>query len=144
MATQIILKNIPKIPSLFSESSIVVIPRATTDSTIGRSRYVNINLDLLDESELGDEISLNLFDNVRYTAILENKTPNLTYGHTLIGILRGVENSRVILIVSGNQLAGNLALHGSFYQISYISEGVHAISKIDPSAFPQDAEPVEP
>ena len=85
-----------------------------------------------------------MFDDVVYTAILEKKEPNLTGGYTWSGHLDGIEHSQVILVVGGDQVAGNITLPGAFYEVRYTNQGVHVITQIDQSAYPQEAEPVEP
>ena len=136
--------NLPAIPALFLESSLEIKPETTIDPTIIRSRYVNLNFNLLDESEVNNKILLNLFDDVVYTAILEKKESNLTGGYTWSGHLDGIEHSQVIVIVGGDQVAGNISLPGAFYEVRYTNQGVHLVTQIDQSAYPQEAEPVEP
>jgi hypothetical protein len=136
--------SLPAIPSLFLESSLEIKTEISTDPTIIRSRYVKLNLNLLGESEVGDEISLNLFDDVVYTAILEEKEPTLTNGYTWTGYLDGIQHSQVILIIGGDQVAGNITLPGAFYEIRYTGDGMHIVYQVDQSAFPPEAEPIEP
>jgi hypothetical protein len=136
--------TIRSVPQLFSNSNIDITPENANDPTVIRSRAVNVNLALLNESEVDDKIILNLFDDTIFTAVLEKKEPTMNDGYTLTGYLDGIQYSQVILIVGGDQIAGNITLPGAFYEIRYTSNHVHAVYQIEQSAYPQEAEPAAP
>ena len=139
-----LVHTVRSIPQLFSDSNIDITPETANDPTIIRYRTVNVNLALLNESEVDDKIILNLFDDTIFTAVLEKKEPTPNDGYTLTGYLDGIQYSQVILIVGGDQIAGNITLPGAFYEIRYTSNHVHAIYQIEQSAYPQEAEPAAP
>ena len=135
---------------LFSDSAIEGGLEIAGDPTIVRTRFVNVNFDLLggadalprDLSNVGDLVVLNLFDDVVFTAALDRVEPNRSGGYSWIGHLEGVEHSQVILVVKDGLMAGNIAPPGAFYQVRYAGSGVHAIHEINQSAFPPEAEPI--
>lgn len=131
-------------PPLFTESPNQAFWDTTDDPTIIRAHYVDVDLDLLNEAEVGDTILLNLFDDATYPAILERKESTKPDGYAWIGYLDRVEHSQVVLIVGGGQVAGNITLPGAFYEVRYVGDDVHAIYSIDQSAFPLEAEPLSP
>ncbi len=65
--------TVQPIPQLLSDSSIAITPESLNNPTVTRSRAVDVNLELLNESEIGAEIILNLFDEATFTAILGKK-----------------------------------------------------------------------
>jgi len=122
----------------------------TDDLTIIRTRFVDIKFDLLvgadghlkEQSDSAKVLSLNLFGDVFFTAILDRSDSNTSGGFSWIGHLKGVEHSQVILVVDDGIMSGNITLPGAFYQVRYAGNGVHAIYKIDQSAFPPEADPI--
>ena len=62
--------------------------------------------------------------------------------YTWIGYLDGIEQSQVTLVVKDEVMSGNITLSDVFYQVRYMGDGVHAIYRIDQSAFPSEKEPV--
>lgn len=136
--------TVQEIPSLFSDSDTQILSDQPNDPTIVRVRYVDVKLDLLDESEAGDVILLNLFEDAVFPATLEKKQPTQGSGYSWIGHLNGIEHSQMILVEGGDQIAGNITLPGGFYEVRYAGNDVHAIYEIDQSAFPPGDEPVLP
>jgi hypothetical protein len=130
--------------TLFTESTLGAREDATGDPTVVRARYVDPDLSLLDGAEVGAAVTVNLFEDATYRAILDRKEAALPEGYTWVGHLEGVEYSQVILTVGGGQVAGNITLPGALYQVRYVGDGVHAVYQIDQSAFPPEAEPVSP
>lgn len=130
--------------TLFTESTLGAREDATGDPTVVRARYVDPDLSLLDGAEVGAAVTVNLFEDATYRAILDRKEAALPEGYTWVGHLEGVEYSQVILTVGGGQVAGNITLPGALYQVRFVGDGVHAIYQIEQSAFPPEAEPVSP
>jgi hypothetical protein len=116
---------------------------------IVRSRYVTLNTSLLvgsDGSALslppGATLSLNLFDDLGLTAVLERVELNAGGGFNWLGHVEGIPYSQVILVVNGEMVVGNVATPQGVYQVRYAGGGVHAVHEIDQSAFPDEMEPV--
>lgn len=136
--------------SLFIQANAPENMSTRSYSTVMRDRFVKVDFGLLEESvsvgnDTGSQIALsvNLFDDTLYQAILDSLEQNAPEGFVWIGHLDGVEYSRVTLVVEGNVMSGNITLPGSIYQVRYVGEGIHAIYQIDQSAFPPE-EPTLP
>jgi hypothetical protein len=123
------------------------------DPTIARSRFIDVNANLLsglDEdgmtaSELfdGSIIDLNLFDDVEFTAVLERLDPLVSGGFSWVGRIENVERSLVTFVVKDGKVTGNIALpDGLMYQVRYAGNGVHGVREVDQSMFPAEAEPL--
>jgi hypothetical protein len=137
------------IPALFSEAAVSGQPDRTNDRTIIRQRHITINLGLLMKADgspkpdsKGLTVSLNLFDDVALTAVID-KTESVSPGsYSFIGRVAGIEQSSVILSVYDSIMSGSITLPGASYQVRYVSGGVHAAYQIDPSAYPREAPPI--
>jgi hypothetical protein len=114
------------------------------DVTVVRTRFVDVDLDILEAAEVGDRIVLNLYDDAVFDAVLERKEATFSGGYAWIGHLWGQDLSQIILVAGDGQVAGNVSLPGAFYQVRYGGNGVHAIRQIDQSAFPPELQPLEP
>ena len=120
------------------------------DRQVVRSRPVAIDRSLLNEgADLATgsvvqkkSLSLNLFDNVSFIADLDRVELN-AQGATWVGTLRGIEHSQVVIVVTGDIVAGNITMPDGRYHIRYAGDQVHEVQKIDPSLFPKD-EPSTP
>lgn len=117
--------------------------------TVMRARFVKVDFGLLEESvsvgnDTGSQIALsvNLFDDTAYQAILDSLEQNAPEGFVWIGHIDGVEYSQVTLVVEGDVMSGNITLPGSIYQVRYVGKGIHAIYQIDQSAFPPEEPPL--
>jgi hypothetical protein len=109
------------------------------DSTIIRSRYVQVNFDYLKAAAVLD---LNLFDDVSFKAIKERVEVRSENQYSWFGSIEGVEHGQVILVVEHDNLAGNITTKESLYQIRPKGNGVHPIYEINQSAFPEEAPPI--
>jgi hypothetical protein len=114
------------------------------DPTIIRARFVDINFELLEGAEEGDSLILNLFDDVVLIAKLDRLEAAGSDGYTWTGHVDGIDHSQVLLVIGGGQMAGNITLPDEFYQVRFAGNGVHAIYRIDQSAFPPEEEPILP
>ena len=121
-----------------------------TDPTVIRSRLVHINLRLLSKddksprtkTDASNLLTLNLFDDVVFAAILDRLELNKSGSYTWIGHLDGIEQSQVVLVVKDEVMSGNITLPDAFYQVRYKGNGLHAVYRIDQSAFPSEKEPI--
>jgi hypothetical protein len=122
----------------------------TNDPTIVRSRFVEINFDLLanedgtpkEDLSSGDVLKLNLFEDITLNAVFDRVETVSEGSFSWIGNLEGFDHSEVILVVRDGILTGNISLTGVNYQVRFAGEGIHAVHQIDQSAFPPEAEPV--
>ncbi len=123
---------------------------ARNDAGVIRARFVKINFGLLERSvpagnDTGSRIvfTVNLFDDAVYQAVLDRLDRNTPEGFVWIGHLDHVEYSQVTLVVEKDVLSGNITLPGSLYQIRYVGEGIHAVYRINQSAFPPEEPPLQ-
>ena len=90
------------------------------------------------------KLLLNLFEDQNLILNLERVENTSPDGSTIswFGRIEGVPGSEVILVNSDDVMSGNITLpNGRFFQIRFVTKGVHAIREIDQSAFPPEAEP---
>ena len=136
---------------LFVESLNSQVVAATTgDPRLLRTRFVDVNLDLLasqvervpGRSVEVQNIRLNLFDDTSFTAVPDRIEATGTDGFAWTGHLQGVEPSGVSLVVRDGVLAGNVSIPGTSYEVRYEESGVYSINQIDPAAFPPEAPPI--
>ena len=116
------------------------------DLTVVRTRYVNINFNLLGkdighstiESDISRVLLLTLFEDTVYTAI-NDRLDSITPGYySWVGHLKGIKQSKVILVVGDGLIHGSITLPNAFYQIRHVGNGTHSICEIDQSRFPSD------
>ena len=137
--------------SLFKATAPAIAPELSTarDSPVVRSRPVELDLGLLAaEADLPagalvqkKGLSLNLFDDVSFIADAD-RIEESPQGLIWVGTLRGVEQSQVVIAVTGDVVAGNISLPDGRYHIRYLGHAVHEVQKIDPSLFPEDEPPI--
>ena len=109
-----------------------------------RSRWVWLDMSQLDESAApgaaGAEppaLTLNLFDDVRFEAIVERRTPVLA-GYMLHGRLGGAQRGRWTLVVRHGTAAGTVLTDRNAYVVDVAAGGRHIITEVDRSMFPPD------
>ena len=121
------------------------------DPAVVRSRYVNINFDLLVEgkdvssdSKEADSSSivLNLFTDVSFTAINERVERRSSNSYTWYGWIVESDVGQVVLVVENGHMAGNITIGEQMHQIRSVSNSMHAIYEIDQSAYPDEAPPI--
>ena len=88
-------------------------------------------------------LTLNLFDDVALTAVIE-QTARTASGYSLSGRIAGTEPGSVTLVVNGDVLAGTVRTLSATYTIRATAGGMYSIRQIDPSAFPSESEPLVP
>lgn len=136
-------------PLLFQEVSQLEIEKGEAPEII-RARLVTVNFDLLGgdavtegDFQSGSTLTLNLFDDIVFVAVLERVDIVSPGSLSWIGHLKDVEGSRVTLVVAEEVLIGDITFPGSMYRVRYTEEGIHVIQEIDPTTFPPEAEPLE-
>jgi hypothetical protein len=92
-------------------------------STLPReeSRFVSVDTSQI---AIGKTLTLNLFDDVTYTAINTRVEGRVWYGE-----LTDVEGSSVVLVTDGWRVHGRISANGYRYLISPVSNGVHEVSR---------------
>jgi len=141
------VKGLFKQTSRSNHASLNTEGSGARDPTVIRSRDVEISLDILCEEEskeTANSIVLNLFDDVLLIAIKENEERRSSTQYTWYGHITGIERSPVILVVNGENVAGNITVEGRMYQVRPVTRGVHSVREIDQSAFPRELPPLVP
>jgi len=122
----------------------------SSDPTITRVRYAKVNLNALSQPDAAfgtvytEQLILNLFSDVSFTVnnLSINYRGNGDY--TWIGKIDGTQFGDVILVVKDGRITGNVNAQGEVYRIRPSQDGWHAIQKMNPAAFPEDAPSVLP
>ncbi len=82
-------------------------------------------------------LSLNLFDNVRFDAIVERRVP-VPSGYMLRGRLDGVQRGRWTLVVRHGTATGTVLTDRSAYVVDVGAGGRHIVTEVDRSLFPPE------
>ena len=119
--------------------------------TVLRSRVVRIDVTTLAAARLEADretpappLTLNLFDDVMFSGIVERTAPTLSGGYVLSGRLDDVALGTFTLVVNGEVVAGTVRTLDATYRIGAAGDRVHAIRQIDPSTLPPGGEPLIP
>ena len=59
-----------------------------------------------------------------------------------MGIVEGVPHSEVTLVLEEGVLSGNITLPGTFYQVRFVGDNIHAVREIDQRFFPPEKDPI--
>ena len=121
-----------------------------SDSATLRQRLVSVDLGLIAPPLDGTDsasgptsvLTLNLFEDVSFTARMERSAPTFSGGFALSGRLSGIETGTVTLVVNGGVLAGTVRTPEATYRIRSVGNGLHAVSQIDPERLPPLGEPI--
>ncbi len=136
---------------LFANASNTANLKTPDDPTISRSRFVDVKFNLLSDAGVvnkssggilgvNDQLYLNLFADVAFTAILDHVEPARSGGYVWTGRLDNITESQVVLVVNDGLMVGNIVSPAGIYQIRHAGANTHAIYQIDQSAFPPEAE----
>lgn len=145
-------------PDLFilaSDNELKGLIAKTTDDdpTVVSRRFVLINFDVLkpEQSQVSKSnveqldlrtVNFSLDEDTEWVVVLRRlkvRTPN--YYSWSGNVLNEPDNPVSIVVKEGVMLA-NIRRLDALYQVRYVGNNVHAILKIDPSAFPQEAPPI--
>ncbi len=127
---------------LFSDAGRAPASSGSGDPTALRQRLVLADLALLAQSNAGDTLGLNLFEDALYQGVIDDVTKNPSGSTSWIGHLRGEAYSQFVLVVGGGQMAGSVTLPGAIYGIRYKDGNVHVISEIDGMVEPREGPPI--
>lgn len=110
-----------------------------TDVHIARWRVVQINLALLidDAGQARDvkEITVNLFPDVTYTAVIE-QVEQAGGVYSWSGYLKGVELSYFTMVYTSGAFMGHFASPLGVYEAAYAQGDLYRVIQIDQSKFP--------
>ncbi len=136
--------------ALFSEMIVAQQFDDTDDPTVIRKRVVKVNFDLLTRSpnppelkaDTAEVLTLNLFDDVELTAVLDRIEATIPEFFSWIGHIDEVADSKVMLIVGEGLVQGSITMPDALYTISSVGNGRHAIFEIDQTGFPPELDPI--
>jgi len=119
---------------LFETVPLRLDPATRSDRTIKRSRVVTVV-----EAELpgpdfqaGDKVSLDLFDNARYTGVVERTARRTSESYTLSGSLEGQQNTTFTMAVENGVVVADVNLHGrKAYQVRVLPDGGQVVREVD-------------
>jgi len=136
-------------PPLFNGVGLEFAQDEIVSPEVIRSRYVTINFDLFpdlnveddDQTNVGNILKLNLFDDTDYIAAHEQGI--LVAGsQSWIGNIEGERYDRVILVYKDGKMAGTVQTSEGNYRIRFAGENLHVIEELAMSAFPPEADPI--
>lgn len=87
-------------------------------------------------------LTLNLFEDAVFTALVERTAPTFSGGQALSGRLAGIEMGMMTLVVNGAVVAGAVRTPEATYRIRPAGNGLHVVSQVDLSRLPPLGEPI--
>ena len=129
---------------LFADAAVEGDAGPLAADNVIRARLVTPNFDLMggaDDSAV-KVLTLNLFDDATFSAVLDRTESNRSGSITWVGRLEGVEYGSVALAVRDGVMIASVNMPGALYKIRYLGDGVHAIQEMDSGAFPPEGEPI--
>ena len=120
---------------LFSDAAAAGADETVQDLAVVRSRFVEVNLDLLGgadalpdaQSGVADTLALNLFEDVTLTAVLDELMVNPSGSRAWTGHLEDVPYSQVNLVVKEGVMVGTIASPEGLYQVGYVGGSIHTV-----------------
>ena len=76
-------------------------------------------------------LTLNLFEDVVLTGIVERTAPTFSGGYSISGRLVGDPPGTLTVVVNGETVAGSVRTLGGTYRIRSVGSGLYAISEIE-------------
>jgi hypothetical protein len=128
----------------------------TPDYSVVRTRYVTVNLGLIDGTPrasgsrggLGDTLTLNLFDSeallfpaVNVTAVRDRVEPSSTgQGYVWVGYAQGsnLATGLITIAVHNDVMVADIRAGSSFFRVRHAGDGVHVVQEINERALPWD------
>ncbi len=132
-------------PPLFSPAAIPQGSPPPADASATRLRYVTIDVERIGNRDIVSAPSrtllLNLFPDAIYEAVLD-RVERIGGSLVWVGRIPNRESSSVTLSVENKIVYGRIAIGEVVYIVRFVKDGVHAISQIDPAAFPPERPPI--
>ncbi len=111
---------------------------------IDRGQLAAAQADTLRGAAPAATLTLNLFDDAVFRAVVEQTAPTFSGGYALTGRLDGAPLGTLTLAVNGDAVAGAVRTPEATYSIRTAGAGVYVIRQVDLSALPPEAEPLLP
>ena len=116
-----------------------------------RSRPVQVDLGRLatiqtDVTRTGSSVplTLNLFDDAVFPAVIDMVAPTGSGGYALFGRLDGIELGTVTLVVNGDVVAGTVRTPATTYAVRSTGRGGYVVREVDPAQVLNNMEPLAP
>lgn len=130
-------------PALFGDTHGTVTSKAwTAPASVGRSRNVSVNTDLLvanygtmKDIQTNPEVTLNLFDDANFTGVITSveKTAD---GYSWVGKIKGQAQSYFYMLTVKDAFILHVAsASDGIYEVSSAGNGLYRVIKIDQSKF---------
>ena len=87
-------------------------------------------------------LTLNLFEDVVFTGIVERTAPTFSGGYSISGRLVGNSPGTLTLVVNGETVSGTVRALGGIYRIRSVGGGLYAVSEVEEP--PMDCEVLRP
>jgi len=102
------------------------------ESLVIRRRPCQINFKMLalDQEDKAYRLSLNLFADKTFIALLDRIEKGCGLGHAWIGHLDGIEDSDVTLVFKDGRLSGTIIFPGGHFEVRHVENLVHEIREI--------------
>ena len=121
-----------------------------SDTITLRRRVVTIDFEMLGRARASAAagtapsaaVTLNLFDDVVLTGMVERIEPTFSGGWSVSGRIAGEPLGTMTLVVNGQAVAGTVRTLGGTYRIRWVGDGMYAISEVDLSRLPAESEPL--
>src|SRR5882672_2005853 len=137
-------------PDLFNTDNLPAGDGATTELGAKRARFIRVNAPVLMAADSplhqpapanlnldSSRLELGLFNDIILTAALEKTVYRNGNNFLATGVVDGWAESRVILVVEGDVMAGTISVPGlGLYQIRYAGGGLHKIVEVDVDHIP--------
>ena len=124
-------------------------PSDPTGPTVRRVGAVRVDANVLGDLARSagpksvKRVALQLFPDTRVTAVLNGSEPVYERRTGVSGRIEGETMSDVAFIEREGRLTANVRVPGTLYEIRPRPDGTHLVREIDPTSFPDEAEPLE-
>jgi hypothetical protein len=137
-----VLADRPVPPPLFASPAAVlrIAQNAVVSPAFTHQRLVTVNRQAL----LGEALKLNLYQGLTLAAERQHYHALPQGGQAWIGQLEGELAGQVVLVASGEVLAGHIHSVAGDFVVRYAGGGLHHIYQVNGGAFPLEAEPLLP
>ncbi len=142
MFTVILLALAPQVqglPSLFQDTNTQSLPGVGESGVALRSRLVEMDLDLLENTwaRTGNSgaLRLNLFADEDWVIFFEKNEAAPGQGWVWTGLVEGDSDSEVFFSVTENVVMGSIRSGARLFRVAWAGNGVHRVSEIDESMF---------
>jgi len=129
----------------FTEAPTAAADSGSSDIATSRSRPFVPNLGLIGDGEqtpIAEILTLNLFEDETFTAVLERVERHTSGSFTWIGRLVGTGYGTATFVIKDGIVVGTVSTSDATYQIRYAGDGVHVIDHMDSRFFPEEVPPI--